>query len=136
MKSPTETNDPPYRRTCEQMNHTSPSTCMCGVGVYRRLPTAVTELRCKCIDPDFVSSLTVGVDAICTFCRNCGNLHFTSLSMNTYTCEGCGRYFTYDLRQFPVGTPRFKLPLPHTLCRRCDVPVTVHAERRKNFRIN
>lgn len=116
--------------------------CACGLCVYSSLYTAKTRLMCSCPVPEWIHFHEVNLFPVGAFCRICGNLHYTSLATNTFECEGCGKFCSYDYRQFlprktyqPIN--RIKLPLPVTLCRSCDVPAPSPAiGTRRGFHIN
>lgn len=116
--------------------------CMCGLCVYNDLVTARTALKCNCAEPEWVHFSSVNLFPVGTFCALCGLLHYTSLANNTYECEGCGKWCSYDFRQFlPIKdydpNNRITLPLPNTLCRRCDVPApNLPSGVRRRFTIN
>ena len=116
--------------------YTHQPKCMCGLCVYSRLFTAQTKLKCECSEPEWIHFSQVKLNAIGTFCGKCGNLHYTTLATQTYECEGCGKFCSYDFRQFLLNTEWLNLPLPVTLCRRCDVPVSPSVNGRSKFRIN
>lgn len=131
------------QQLADSRTRTHDKKCACGFCVYSGLFLKVTELRCKCPNPTWVGFTSVGLDGIGTFCSDCGNLHFTSLVNYYMDCEGCGQFCTYDFRQFLPTKPwnpskLIKLPLPVTLCRRCDdvsVAAPSHGTRR-GFHIN
>jgi hypothetical protein len=114
--------------------------CMCGLCVYSRLFTSQTNLKCNCPDPDWVYFNRVNLAYTGTFCRKCGNLHYTALSTNTFDCEGCGKFFSYDYREFlperPHDPSNYQRYPKVKLCRRCDVPVPSNVNGRSGFRIN
>lgn len=121
--------------------YTHKPECMCGLCVYSRLFTAITELKCKCPDPDWMGFTHVNVWNIGTFCTMCGLLHYTSLANNILPCESCGKFFSYDYRQFLPQKPfdaksSTRLPFRNHLCRRCDVPAPPGVNGRSRFRIN
>lgn len=116
--------------------------CMCGFCVFNSLYVKRQKLMCTCTEPEWIRFSEVNLFPIGTFCAKCGLLHYTSLAENTFECEGCGDYFSYDFRQFlpPKNydtSTRTKLPLPNPLCRRCDVPApSVSSGIRRGFHIN
>lgn len=123
--------------------HKNPSSmCPCGLCVYSSLFAAQTALKCKCPNPKWIHFSQVNLHPIGTFCRLCGDLHYTSLANNTFECEGCGKFCSYDYREFLPIKPYdpsnlIKLPLPVTLCRRCNVSApSAPTGTRRGFRIN
>lgn len=127
-RHPSNNNRP--TKTCAEMGHKNPDRCMCGAGVYRRLPLLVTELRCKCDNPEWSSLFKLGIQkGSATICLTCGLLHCYSLSVNFYVCDGCDNYFTPDFLNWPVGrtSPKPK----YLLCKKCDVNVPSAVSRRR-----
>lgn len=121
--------------------------CMCGGCVYKRIPRIMYSFQCRCHNPEWVGFGSRNLNLIGTFCNKCGKPHKFSLVIATFTCEGCGKLFTYDWRKFkdkPLGSldhranfkARIKFPLPNVLCEVCDVPNSTPRSRRRGFRIN
>jgi hypothetical protein len=108
--------------------------CNCGEAVFNRLPTIVTELRCQCPDPKWVSFWNVGIKSIGYYCLHCGKPHRNALVNHYFKCEQCESYYTLDYRQLdlavednlnrPQGSPLWLAwPPRYYLCGRCDPDV-------------
>lgn len=104
---------------CDYYHNNKGDTCGCGIGAWRRLPTAVTEMICKCNKSytERVGSLSAKGGRIGTYCLDCGMPQLTSIGNNYFTCEECSKYFTYNWAELDK-VPAVKL------CKDCDVPVT------------